>query len=442
MSSPKDRRNINKFSEGIADGVRDPSLMYQYNSLESSRLSLVAQSGTDAMHTIGNVTAVMLQFILDLFPEGTFRTAMPSTKIAHRQLKHTPKQIRTQEYPLCIVNPRISLHGLDNRMAAGSFATTLWSTASNRFQNRSEMPRLFFDKQKGIEWRGKHNRVVMYFDFVLSFHSIAEQINWASYILNKIPPESFFDIDTALELAIPDGFLHEASQYAGVPVMNNDNSIADFVDYLNMNSEFPVSYRFSSGRHKDAFYMNYMTPILCNMNDFAYDTVNKQGNVNTDCVITFTLRSEFNTIGMFDLAVLHPEAAFTNISDEPAEMSIPLFSDIFNPADFPMAYGWKILSTPFVQMDWGEKEIPIDRAFSSVHIQMINWHLERNLKPELFLSIKLRENKCLIHDGYYVDWERRVLVLTNINYTKTYRLIIAANQLYMNDMRREMYNKN
>ena len=170
-------------------------------------------------HTVGNVTAIILQFILDQFPTNTFATALPSTTIAHRQLRHTPKQIRTQPYPMCIVNPRISLSGIDNRMAAGSFGTTLWSTTSNRFQNRSEMEKLFFDKQKGIEWRGKLNRVVMYFDFVLSFRSMTEQIRWASYLINKIPTDGgFFDIDTVLELAIPDGFLQETTKYAGIPV--------------------------------------------------------------------------------------------------------------------------------------------------------------------------------------------------------------------------------
>ena len=140
------KQNINNFNEGKTDtNIRDKSLSYQYNGLSERELphgyhlSLACQSGTDMAHTIGNVTAIMLQFMLDQFPSNTFATALPSTKIAHRQLRHTPKQIRTQPYPMCIVNPRISLSGLDNRLAAGSFATTLWSTTSNRFQNLSEM---------------------------------------------------------------------------------------------------------------------------------------------------------------------------------------------------------------------------------------------------------------------------------------------------------------
>lgn len=440
--------NINNFNEGLTNtDNRRNGLSYQYNGLSPKnhehgyQLSLACQSGTDMAHTIGNVTAIVLQFIVDQFPNNTFATALPSTKIAHRQLRHTPKQIRTQPYPMCIVNPRVSLTGLDSRLAAGSFATSFWSATSNRFRNRSEMEKLLFDKQKGIEWRGKINRVVMFFDFVLSFQSMTEQIRWASYLINKLPTESgFFDIDTALELALPDGFLQETSRYSGIPIRDKKGDVSKFTDYLNMNGLLPVSYRFSSGRHKGAFYMYYMTSILCSIHDLNYSTVSKQNQVETDCPITFTMRCEFNTIGLFDLCVPNPgPVRILNPAD--TGITIPIFSDIFNEKDFPLLYGWKIHAKPICKMDWGETEVFVGGSFGNTLNELIDYHLKHNLDPELFINIKLRENHCLIDDGYYVDWERRMLVFTNINYAKTYRLIIVINQLYINDMLAELYNK-
>ena len=442
------RDNQNSVNEGITDrNISTPGYTYQFNSLSPKylehgySLSLACQSGTDMAHTIGNVTAIMLQFVLDLFPSKTFATALPSTRIAHRQLRHTPKQIRTQPYPMCIVNPRISLSGLDNRLAAGSYATTLWSSTSNRFQNRSEMEKLFFDKRKGIEWRGKINRVVMYFDFVLSFRSLTEQIRWASYLINKIPTDGgFFDVDTALELALPDGFLNETARYAGIPVKDDEGNVSQFVDYLNMNSVYPVSYRFSSGRHKDAFYSYYMTSLLCSINDLSYNTVNKNGQTESDCPITFTIRCEFNTIGMFDLSVPNP-GPFREITPTQSAISIPIFSDVFNEKDFPLLYGWKIHSRPIVKMDWGETEINIGSCFGKTLNHMIDYHLENHLDPKLFINVHLRENRSLILDGYYVDWKRRVLVIENVNYANTYRLLITINQLYINQLLIDMYGK-
>ena len=92
-------------------------------------------------------------------------------------------------------------------------------------------------------------------------------------------------------------------------------------------------------------------------------------------------------------------------------------------------------------MDWGETEVYIGSSFGQALNEMIDYHLKNHLDVELFLSVKLRENRCLIDDGYYVDWERRTLVFTNLNYSHTYRLIIAVNQLYVQNMLTEMYGK-
>lgn len=441
--------NINNFDEGKTDlDIRERRVNYQYNALSPRdhehgySLSLACQSGTDMMHSIGNVMAVVQNFVVDLFPQKTFSTVIPSTQLAHRQLRHTPQQIRSQEYPMCLVQPRISLSGLDNRLAAGSFATTTWSTTSNRFQNRSEMPELLFDKQKKIVWRGKVNRTVVYLDFVLAFRSMAEQLNWASYLINKIPTDGgFFDIDTALEMAIPDGFLEETAKYAGIPVKDEKGNVSKFVDYLNMNSVFPISYRFSSGRHKDAFYSHYSTSILCNMGELNYSNGTKSSNlVDSDFPITFTLRCEFNTVGMYDLCVPNP-GPYMQLKPKGVSIAIPIFSDVWNEKDFPLLYGWKIQARPIIKMDFNEKEVYIGSSFSNAIEEMIDYHLKNHLDVGLFLSVKLRENNCLIDDGYYVDWERRTLVFDNINYLHTYRLIIAVNKLYIQNLLKTMYDK-
>jgi hypothetical protein len=306
------------------------------------------------------------------------------------------------------------------------------------------MEKLFFDKRKGIEWRGKINRIVLYLDFVLSFKSMAEQLNWASYLINRLPTDGnhYFDIDTALELAIPDGFLEETSKYAGVEIHGGDDGkdVSKFVDYLNMNSGYPISYRFSSGRHKEAFYMYYMASILCRISNLNYSTVTRNARVDSDCPITFTIRCEFNTIGLFDLCVPNPRKTVYLQQSKPSVI-IPIYSDSFNERDYPLLYGWKIYASPMVHMDWNEKEVYIGGAFGETINTMIDFHLNHNIPINVFMDVKLRENNTLIDEGYYVDWERRMLVFTNINYTHTYRLIISINQLYINDMLKEMYGK-
>jgi hypothetical protein len=184
-----------------------------------------------------------------------------------------------------------------------------------------------------------------------------------------------------------------------------------------------------------------MTSLLCNIGELNYSNGTKTNNlVEADYPITFTMRCEFNTIGMYDLCVPNP-GPFVYLPPSNATVVIPIFSDTWNEKDFPLLYGWKIVARPIVKMDWDEKEVYIGSSFSNSINELIDYHLENHLDVELFLSVKLRENKCLINDGYYVDWKRRTLVFTNIRYTSTYRLIIAMNRLYVQNMLAEMYGK-
>jgi hypothetical protein len=74
-------------------------------------------------------------------------------------------------------------------------------------------------------------------------------------------------------------------------------------------------------------------------------------------------------------------------------------------------------------------------------IKIIDYHLENNMSIDLFMSVKLRENRTIINDGYYMDWKNKKLVFTNAHYTHTYRMIIAVNTLYVNNWLLDMYGK-
>ena len=71
-------RNSNDFSEGKTNRViRDPAVTYEYGAYSTTKtpqhsiqnhqckMSIACQSGTDIMHSIGNVTAIMLQWKCD-----------------------------------------------------------------------------------------------------------------------------------------------------------------------------------------------------------------------------------------------------------------------------------------------------------------------------------------------------------------------------------------
>ena len=62
---------------------------------------------TSASHTFGNVTAFIENWLINLFPEDTFKTIHVSSKVGHRQLRSTPKEFFKKQRPMFIIRPRI-----------------------------------------------------------------------------------------------------------------------------------------------------------------------------------------------------------------------------------------------------------------------------------------------------------------------------------------------
>ena len=162
--------------------------------------------------------------------------------------------------------------------------------------------------------------------------------------------------------------------------------------------------------------------------------------VETHCPITFTLRCEFNTIGLFDLSVPNP-GPFRIIDPNTSGITIPIFSDIFNEKDFPLPYGWKIHARPIIKLDYGETEIDFRTVLGYGLEKMLDYHIQHHISPDLFINVKLRENNVIIDDGYYIDWNERKVKFQTVKYQDTYRLIISINQLYINDMLKMLYAK-
>ena len=61
-----------------------------------------------AAHTYGNVLATVQKWVMNLFPEKTFKTIHVNSKITHRQMLSTPHEFLKKSKPMIIFRPRIS----------------------------------------------------------------------------------------------------------------------------------------------------------------------------------------------------------------------------------------------------------------------------------------------------------------------------------------------
>lgn len=396
---------------------------------------------TSASHTYGNVLAVIEQYILDTFPKDTFHTTTFNTKLSSRQLIHLPNQLRKLDTPIMALAPRIVFGQGENRFLAN---TRINDHYTNMYEMWGEgnLINLGRDVRKSIFINGHYSRAVMYVDVIMSFDTYHEQINWLNYIYNMFAVGHNKFITSPLELYIPYDFCKLISNLVDIPIEDESGSVYNFSQYMNTIWDYPITYKLKGGSNTNEFFMYYIADIDTLIQEPTYGDGIKDGHIQRGYDISFTIRCDFNTVGFFTLQTPLIENTINLSSiDDVGKAIVPMFSDYINLKDFDLPIGWKILSWPIFKLDKGENSISIDNLLNDSLRAMIDYHLKMGLPMDNFIKIQFRENGSILNDEmYYINWEERKLTLLHPNHHRTYRLIITASPLYINEKLKELYN--
>lgn len=394
---------------------------------------------TSASHTYGNVLSVVEKYILDLFPHDLFKTVTASTTLSSRQLNHLPHQLYKKEMPIMVLSPRIEF-GQEDRFLGNTLINSRFNNTHALYGDGSLLP-LATDKRKRLYVHGHYNRAVMFIDIVMSFNTYMEQINYMSYIHNMIPINHPQYIRAPLELYLPDTFCSLISNLAGIDINNKDDqSISNFLSYMNSIWYHPITYKLKGGSNSDEFFMYYLADIDTNITNVEAGTGIKDGQTRRAFDISFTVRCEFNTIGYFNISSPSIKKSINITSTNDTSTIVPIFSDVINLNDFELPLGWSVLSWPIFKLKHGENTISIDSVLNQSLRVVINHHLKYGIPMDRFISIQFRENgNILDNEKFYIDWNTKELHILEPNYRRTYRLIICISHDYINNMIKEMY---
>lgn len=399
---------------------------------------------TAASHTYGNVMSIIEKYLLEeIFPKGLFEngSVLMSTTLASRQIRHLPHQMLKKEFPIMVLIPRISFGQGDDRFLSNTLMNSRFTNTQSFWGDGSLIP-LAEDPRKHIWIHGHYNRAVMFIDVICSFNTYSEQMNWLSYLWNMAPINHNKFIRAPLELYIPDQFCNLIGHLVDIPI-NKDNSVYDFLTYMNSIWDYPITYKLNGGSNTDDFFMYYLADIDVTFQEPQYGTGTKDGQIKRAFDISFTIRCDFNTIGYFTLNSprLEKQINLPNNVEDINKAIVPIFSDSINLNDFDLPIGWKILGWPIFKLKQGENKISINSILNDSLRVTIDYHLKTGIPMERFIKIQFRENgQILNNEMYYIDWARRDLVLLNPNPRRTYRLIISVSIDYINNLIKEMYN--
>ena len=395
---------------------------------------------TSSSHNYGNVLAFMENYILDLFPKNMFNTIHVNSKLAHKQIRGVSHEFVKKNTPMIVFRPRVADYDED-RFLKG---TQLLERMNNvtPYYGEGTLFDFFEDQQNDIMIKYHLNRVVMYIDVSLVFSTMMHQLDYYSYIYNRVPIEHPFFVETCLENFIPQDMLDIVSKCCGIPIYDEHGSTKEFISYMNGKSKDPITYKLQGSTNSREFYRYYQTPVQITFQDLQKDDGDRVGSVADRYGISFTARVEFNTSGFYYLfnKNIYDIQLPQHIPDDGT--LVPIFTDVFKREDLQLKHGWDLYNRGTCRLDDVNDTIDFDQMLNESIRAVMDYHDKNGLIYDNFIDIRVRkQGKPLASGvGYKIDWKTRKITFINQDTYSTYTVFLCINIEYINDLVKTIYN--
>lgn len=251
---------------------------------------------------IGNVAYIAKKFILEQFPEDTFKYVHIDTAISNITLQSEKDMIHKFQKPYLIIRPQVNLNPEDNIF--GRLPDWFSTNYYNFKQMRGNYSPVFADLGKSSRAGNDTGDIYIYsvpertkvqFELEIVADTKLEQINLGHYLRSAILHRGYFYLkDTYLETEVPKYFIKVISELAGFD-MENIEDRQDFVRYLESNSQHFITEKTKASTHNPAYFYLYKTNVLVNFED--YPQLDIQGDMkehtSTNYKVTDTFTFDF-----------------------------------------------------------------------------------------------------------------------------------------------------
>lgn len=394
-------------------------------------------------HTYGNVLAIMQKWVLDVFPKKLFKTIHVSSRIAHKQILSS-NAAETQRFikkskPMIAFRPRIE-YGEDNFLDGTLITSRMGGPRTSGTPGVVDLQPFFIDPDNGINLQYNLARRTMYFDIILIFDTMIQQINYMDYILQEIPIKRPFDVNTYLESYLSKELMEMVAKISSIPIHDASGSVHDFLKYMNTHSVYPVTYKLAGSTGKEEFYRYYPATILTEITDIDKDQGESVSQIMTNYKINLTMKMSFWTTGTNYLFSdqIHEIERPTIPSDSTL---IPIFTDVFMQEDLHLPPGWNVYAHSSYRLDKPNDEVDISSLFAQSMIDVLQYHIKNAIPILTFLDIKIRKQGELLEDTEYdIDYENLVVKFHNKNFGFfTYTIIISVDTSYVNQTIKDVF---
>lgn len=415
-------------------------------------------------HTVGNVTFQITELIKELFKKDFFRHVHIDSRIVFRENKTTENNSRREfikkNRPILAIRPKVDLNNTDIFLTHSLMTNNLYNEIFTG--DTSNFIGFFRDLKNKIGISYLPNRIRVLFEVTILLDTEIQQLNIYNFLLNTLINERVYYLKTALENYIPSRLIEYVSMFSGIPIVNEKGNCKTFLDYMNSNSNKWVTVKESTANSLKEFYMYYPLNIEWVPTDINIDDPAKKGFVTQSANITFTITTEFNTVGlyaMFYSDALKTKAAYSDqtfISANDNTNIIPYFTinNLFDSIDIN---GWKLFYYNMIICDKDADDpepetLDMNQVFGDGKTflpELLEYHRKQGMPYTLIFNIILMKNNEKLSDeedpetkyrDYYFNFDEMKLYIYNKDPDATYRLVIYVNELYINNLSNNLNN--
>ena len=256
-----------------------------------------------------------------------------------------------------------------------------------------------------------------------------------------------FSYRMALESVIPKKMIAIMSKYCGMDLEQNEEYIPILLKRLNSCSGYPITYKLRNASATDEWFMYYTHNVIMTFTDLELESGNKKNMTDDYYNITFRVTAEFNLPGVYmidgnidqlnaiDITLRTKEYQEENDSYFPLYSVNNLYSRFPAEMNGMQLYGTTIFQTT-AEKGQLEDRINITSVLDNDHIRVIQAHNTWNMEPSTLLNAYVLKDGELLQSekDYHIDWNTLDIVVTNIDNTSTYRLILYFNYDTVNEI--------
>ncbi len=401
-------------------------------------------------HTVGNVTFKFTKMLREMFGKKFFKYVYVDTRMAYTEMGiNNKKEFIHKNKPILAIKPVIDITN-DDIFLSKSLLTTNMYTLSFQGNTNFNFNPFYRDLKVMNAINYLLNRIRVVFGVVMEFDTVIEQMNVFNTLNMYYVMEQPYYYRTAIEIQIPHSIMQMISVDVGIPIYDENGSVEKFLKYINMNTCKPVTFQMKNSTGIEEFFLYYPLNIEYVFTDFSMDSVEKRGFASNTAAITFTLTTEFNTIGMFeytppkgkiiDADTYNFDISVTDFKNN--ELLVPVYSyeNMFSEKN---ENGWKYFTSRMykVEDDTVPDTFDLSQIFISTNIKdIIAYHNQNGISNDIFFDMKVYMIDAELKKGVDYSFNFNTLTLTTnkVNTKVTYRFIIYINNEYVNDLMRKL----